>query len=313
MFKVLMTSASCTSIGLYRYVIFNEESSPITTTSRKPPRQDLCEPGMPMEVEKESGADTRTLAMKRGGPETRTIVIGRERKIMVIETLHLRLLWWMLQGPILTNWDPLCFLEGIENDMHTSYQNQHDAVQHTEALFNFSFETPAFLHVDLREGHVFRVDQETGVLTEEGLAKHWRDFEAAEEAELRQFAQEKAFTKIHVSTIIDEIVVVDCTCVRLEKGHPNSNAQSGDNPSVERLETPSKDESISFAISKKELQEWLLLCVKPAYGLGDAPWQLNLHEHVLSRGGSQSVLDENLFSWKQGGLKALITTHPSKS
>ena len=68
----------------------------------------------------------------------------------------------------------------------------------------------------------------------------------------------------------------------------------------------------SFAVPEEELHQWLLLCIKPIYGLNDAPlpWQLNIHDHLESSGGVQSVLDENLFVWKnKGQLKALITTH----
>lgn len=63
---------------------------------------------------------------------------------------------------------------------------------------------------------------------------------------------------------------------------------------------------------RKYLHEWLLLSEnKPIYGLNDAPlaWQLNVHDHLESQGGAQSVLDENLFFWKNNGLKALVTAH----
>ena len=68
----------------------------------------------------------------------------------------------------------------------------------------------------------------------------------------------------------------------------------------------------TFAVSEDELHLWMLLCEKPIYGLNDAPlaWQLNIHEHLESQGGVQSVLDENLFVWKsRSKVTALITTH----
>jgi hypothetical protein len=68
----------------------------------------------------------------------------------------------------------------------------------------------------------------------------------------------------------------------------------------------------SFAISDAELAEWLLLCEKPIYGLNDAPlaWQLvSIHDHLMEQGGTQSVVEENLFYWKRNGLAALVTTH----
>jgi hypothetical protein len=68
----------------------------------------------------------------------------------------------------------------------------------------------------------------------------------------------------------------------------------------------------SFAISDAELAEWLMLCEKPIYGLNDAPlaWQLvSIHDHLMEQGGTQSVVEENLFYWKRNGLAALVTTH----
>ena len=77
----------------------------------------------------------------------------------------------------------------------------------------------------------------------------------------------------------------------------------------------------SFAIGDDELNKWLLLREKPIYGLNDAPlaWQLNIHEHLESQGGVQSVLDENLVYWKSTSssssksastkLQVLITIH----
>ena len=68
----------------------------------------------------------------------------------------------------------------------------------------------------------------------------------------------------------------------------------------------------SFHITDDEQGMWGLECLKPAYGLVDAPlaWQLCLHDALETSGGSQSSLDENLWLWKSPtGLTALMTTH----
>ena len=68
----------------------------------------------------------------------------------------------------------------------------------------------------------------------------------------------------------------------------------------------------SFHITDDEQGMWGLECLKPAYGLVDAPlaWQLCLHDALETSGGSQSSLDENLWLWKSpNGLTALMTTH----
>ena len=68
-----------------------------------------------------------------------------------------------------------------------------------------------------------------------------------------------------------------------------------------------------FKVHPDALHEWFLLCLKPIYGLNDAPlaWQLCLHGHWEEQGGIQSLMDENLFFWKNENdkVKALVSTH----
>ena len=70
--------------------------------------------------------------------------------------------------------------------------------------------------------------------------------------------------------------------------------------------------SAAFHIDLKKIHEYVLYCLKPIYGLNDAPlaWQLCLHGHFEEQGGRASLLDENLFYWKDGSkVKAIVTTH----
>ena len=70
--------------------------------------------------------------------------------------------------------------------------------------------------------------------------------------------------------------------------------------------------SSAFRIDLSKTHEYVLFCLKPIYGLNDAPlaWQLCLHGHFEEQGGRASLLDENLFYWKEGDkLKATVTTH----
>ena len=68
-----------------------------------------------------------------------------------------------------------------------------------------------------------------------------------------------------------------------------------------------------FYVTEEDFGYFGLECLKPAYGLNDAPlaWQLCLHESLEESGGQQSVLDENCWHWKDAGgnLRAIITTH----
>jgi hypothetical protein len=70
--------------------------------------------------------------------------------------------------------------------------------------------------------------------------------------------------------------------------------------------------SPDFATAEGQEHNYGLVCVKPLYGLNDAPlaWQICLHQFVESTGGERSQLDENWFSWKEEGrLVAAAATH----
>ena len=73
-----------------------------------------------------------------------------------------------------------------------------------------------------------------------------------------------------------------------------------------------------FKVPQQSLHQYGLLCLKPIYGLNDAPlaWQLCLHEYILDLGAVRSKLDENCFLWKRpsttmslDNVEAMLTTH----
>ena len=59
--------------------------------------------------------------------------------------------------------------------------------------------------------------------------------------------------------------------------------------------------------------DWALLCMKPIYGLNDAPlaWQLSLHSYLRDIRAHPSLMDENSWRWKKddGSLLAICTCH----
>ena len=73
--------------------------------------------------------------------------------------------------------------------------------------------------------------------------------------------------------------------------------------------------SSKFAIPEEDLANWVLLCLKPVYGLSEAPlaWQLFLHKFLRELGGIQSHFDECFWYWaatKPGHWpKSSLTTH----
>ena len=76
-----------------------------------------------------------------------------------------------------------------------------------------------------------------------------------------------------------------------------------------------------FKVPEHSVTEYGLLCLKPIYGLNDAPlaWQLCLHTFVMELGASRSKMDENCFYWKKeenkcktcdmANMTAMMTTH----
>ena len=73
--------------------------------------------------------------------------------------------------------------------------------------------------------------------------------------------------------------------------------------------------SKEFNISEDALDEFVLLCLKPVYGLSEAPlaWQLFLHQFLRELGGLQSLFDECFWFWpsEHEGTwpTAALTTH----
>ena len=68
-----------------------------------------------------------------------------------------------------------------------------------------------------------------------------------------------------------------------------------------------------FRIDVSRVTDFVLICVKPVYGLSDAPlaWQLCLRSHFEEQKGTPSLMDENYFYWRDSkdGYASGVTTH----
>lgn len=251
--------------------------------------------------------------------------------------------------------------------------------------------TRAQLHIHLLDGLIYRVVEQTDVLTDQDVWKHWEAFGASDRAELRQFIEQKVFSRVKLNDMDKDTIFVDATWVRKFKRADGelkpksrlcargfldpqktelptrsttatrlsqrlilacaathnlelaswdiSGASSRGSPSRRSdrhrqtvlrrgITSPSRKVVIippanvwkhlesfdpSCRVEEAELGHVGLLCNKPAYGLVVAPlsWQLCLHETLRETGGTQSLLDENLWFWKdaQGHLQGTLTTH----
>ena len=128
------------------------------------------------------------------------------------ELLHLRSLWWMTQRPkkVILDPHPIWF----EEDLRWTRKRQHLARLHQGRdglLIHLYCKTEAHLSIDMREGHIYRVDEQTDTLTEDQVLRHWQQFDASDRKEIQQFVTEKVFEKIKLEEIPKDATVVDCT------------------------------------------------------------------------------------------------------
>jgi hypothetical protein len=76
--------------------------------------------------------------------------------------------------------------------------------------------------MSLTDGKCFRVDSDTDSLTEADLVKHWREVEAADRKELKQFLDQQIFKLRHINSLdTDEGSFVDAIWIRKWKRLPD--------------------------------------------------------------------------------------------
>ena len=383
-------------IYFYGYVqVGNEEETTSVPISRQvPPSNDSMDTSSTTikMMEDQEEVDNET---KRKGPETRTVVIAPERKkqrtyLQSQELLHLRSIWWMMQRPrnIILK---ACHI-WYEEESRWMQRHRMTSSATSNLLLHLHCRVPAWLNICLLSSTIFRVDEDTDVLTEEQAVKHWAEFEKADFEELKQFHEQKVFVKVKIDEQPSDVVFVDATWVRkFKRNAPGSSkpfkaksrlcARGFLDPQKSELPTRSttatrlsqriivstaathdfevaswdvagaflkgfsfdKVRQIlqkkgiqrprrrvvvipppnvrrhlvklddSFAVTEEEFGHYGLECLKPAYGLNDAPlaWQLCLHETLRQSGGQQSSLDDCFWWWKDrcGALQAVLTTH----
>ena len=152
-----------------------------------------------MDVEAASSEDH-----KRKGPDSRTVVLAPEKKRQRYEfethdMFFARTLWWMMQRPRMIRLEP--HYSWYEHEVRWMCKRRSRTTSIPERLL-------LHLHcrtkVCLKSSEIFRVDEETDVLTEDKLYKHWNEFEESDKSELKQFIDEKVFRKVKLGTEVQE-------------------------------------------------------------------------------------------------------------
>ena len=185
-----------------------------------------------MEIETAEDMDVDKENKKRLGPETRTVVIGQERKKQKIMMMQLDIEFLkhhytdnsktqiiMLDYPDSWKNGYDIVINEIRNYLIKQYEQKR---RELPILFQMKYKTSHQAEACLRTGHIYKVDQETNNIDEDQISPDiWQEVDAADLAEVRQFVEEKAFKKLHTSAITSDMVVVDARWVRKKKRYPD--------------------------------------------------------------------------------------------
>ena len=256
---------------MYYFTIYHEESPPAQITSRRPP-----------EAPQQDPMDTSE-SRKRDGPETRTIVMAPEKKKARYEyaedegpteqELLLNSLWWMTKRPLKVNYPS----DEIWFDNHSLIMQYNRTPPEKTAtpssprprhyIFHLHGKTEEILYMDMRTTEIFRVDADTDVMTEEKLAPHWDAFELSDFAELKQFVDEGAFFKMHISQVTEDMVIVDCTWVRKFKRNPDKTMKAKSRLCARGFLDPQKASMPTRSTTATRLSQRILVSLAAAMNL----------------------------------------------
>ena len=374
------------------------------TTSRQPhPHSSTrkTETDQPMEEEPP--------CRKRDGPDSRTVVIAPEKKkqkmAYVQKDLEFLQQWYFASRPHMqvqldfpAEWRGGYDLmtEAVRAFLLQRHDHKRSALQ---LLFTIPYKSDHQARACLRTARIFKVDEETNNIEDHDITPDmWPKVNEADDNEVKQFVDERAFKPIHEMQFTDSMVIIDAKWVRKWKRQPDrtlkvksrlcargcfdaqkgslttrsttatrlsqrllvsqaARKRKGKRRSLESWDiagaflkglgfkeiqealkklgfhAPTRQvvvippmnvwrhlqkHSDLFKIPEHSLHRYGLLCLKPIYGLNDAPlaWQLCLHAFIMELGGTRSQLDENCFLWKEASSEmsldntlAMVTTH----
>ena len=141
------------------------------------------------------------------------------------------------------------------------------AVSPTKFLFHCHGKKQEVLYADVRTWQIFRVDADTEVLTEEELAQHWEAFEKSDFSELKQFVDENALFKMHISDVSSEMVIVDCTWVRKFKRNPDRSMKAKSRLCARGFLDPQKSSMPTRSTTATRLSQRIVVSLAAALGL----------------------------------------------
>ena len=173
---------------------------------------------------------------KRPGPETRTVVIAPERK-KARHTYHemitknkndymLSFHYYQNKKKIIDSGFPEQWLTdyrlATQNTLNAMMQQHDQERRQLPILFNIYYKVSSPALCCLRTANIYKVDTDTDNVEEHDLTPElWNLVEEADESEIKQFVDEKAFKKLHKEEISSEMIVIDARWVRKWKRYPD--------------------------------------------------------------------------------------------
>eukprot|EP00435_Cladocopium_sp_Y103_P007263 s3374_g2.t1 len=216
-------------------------------------------------------------AVKRKDPETRTVVIAPEKKKQKTELhmLFLKSIWWMMQRPrqVLLPPHEIWYEEDIRWMRRKLLATNVQAPE--RLLFHWHCRTDAHMVIYLQTGEMYRVDEDTDVLTEEQLIKHWDAFEVSDRAELKQFVDEKVFRKVRLADLPDDVVLVDGTWVRKFKRNPDNSLKAKSRLCARGFLDSQKQELPTRSTTATRLSQRLVLSVAATHRFKVRSWDVS--------------------------------------
>lgn len=173
---------------------------------------------------------------KRTGPETRTVVIAPERKKarhtyyeMITKNKNDYMIsfhYYQNKKKIIDSGFPEQWLTDYrlanQNTLNAMMQQHDQERRQLPILFNIYYKVSSPALCCLRTANIYKVDTDTDNVEEHDLTPElWNLVEEADESEIKQFVDEKAFKKLHKEEISSEMIVIDARWVRKWKRYPD--------------------------------------------------------------------------------------------
>ena len=172
-------------------------------------------------------------SLKRQGPDSRTVVLAPEKKKQKIHYVennqiedYLREFHYYmnrrrkisLEFPDTWKKDSQLFYQSMRA-LRIHYYNEKK--KNLPMLFNIDYKHDCGALACLRTARIYKVDSDTSNIEEESIdPKLWKEIDLADEAEIKQFAEEKTFKKIHRMQISEGMIEIDGVWIRKKKRYP---------------------------------------------------------------------------------------------